>query len=209
MFVSQDGAFGTIGGGQLEYQCTRRAVEQLDGAAVTRLERYPLGASMGQCCGGVVEVLFEPLVDGLPVWLRTLAALHGQREPAVLVTAEGANPSDRLVVTAADVFGAAEPSVIATARERLQDKKAVLDAGRFYEPVIPSDFNIAIFIGLDTKGATVPVNHSTDWGCNFGRSCKAIQIGGPITTGSSRSDSKRTDHVVAFSDSLSSFNSLS
>ena len=63
----------TLGGGQLEYQATEKAISMLkDGAKVlspsnslgpqdpsTQGLRYPLGPSLGQCCGGVVHLSFE------------------------------------------------------------------------------------------------------------------------------------------------------
>ena len=167
MLVTASETIGTIGGGQLEYQCTRRAVERLDGDAVTVLERFPLGASMGQCCGGAVEVLFEPLLDGMPAWLRSLAGLHGQREAAVLVTRLNADSSDRLVVTSSDVFGSAGPAVIASARNQLQNRGAALEGELFFEPVIPSDFNIAVFgaghVGSAVVGLLATLDCNVRW----------------------------------------------
>ena len=60
MLVTETETIGTIGGGQLEYQCTRRAVERLSRRSTTDVPRFPLGPSMGQCCGGVVEILTSP-----------------------------------------------------------------------------------------------------------------------------------------------------
>lgn len=55
MAVWPDALTGTIGGGQLEFQATRAARSWLlGGAAIEGLRRYPLGPSLGQCCGGVV-----------------------------------------------------------------------------------------------------------------------------------------------------------
>ena len=56
MIVTAAASIGTIGGGQLEYQSTRVAVGMLDDER-TSLRSFPLGSSMGQCCGGVVDVL--------------------------------------------------------------------------------------------------------------------------------------------------------
>ena len=68
MIVTPTETIGTIGGGQLEYQCTRIAVGLFDSVEMS-LRSFPLGASMGQCCGGVVEILFEPFASGLPLSL--------------------------------------------------------------------------------------------------------------------------------------------
>ena len=52
---------GTIGGGQLELQATDEARRRLDGKPGEAVLRYPLGPSLGQCCGGVVQLRFERL----------------------------------------------------------------------------------------------------------------------------------------------------
>jgi xanthine dehydrogenase accessory factor len=62
MVVSADGRFDTIGGGHLEYKALDIAREMLaSGRRDTHLQRFSLGASLGQCCGGVTVVLFEPV----------------------------------------------------------------------------------------------------------------------------------------------------
>ncbi|HYD79121.1 MAG TPA: xanthine dehydrogenase accessory protein XdhC [Paucimonas sp.] len=63
MVVTQEGLFDTIGGGHLEMRAIEIARAMLaSGSATRRLERFPLGPSLGQCCGGVVQLAFE-LVD--------------------------------------------------------------------------------------------------------------------------------------------------
>ena len=59
MIVTATETIGTIGGGQLEYQSTRIAAGMLDEEQLA-LRSFPLGPELGQCCGGVVEILFEP-----------------------------------------------------------------------------------------------------------------------------------------------------
>ena len=58
MIVTETETVGTIGGGQLEYQCARIAFEMLNDDTGASLDTFPLGSSMAQCCGGVVDVLF-------------------------------------------------------------------------------------------------------------------------------------------------------
>jgi xanthine dehydrogenase accessory factor len=67
MVVTEDALFDTIGGGHLEMRATEVAREMLElrfasGTASRRFERFPLGPSLGQCCGGVVQLAFE-LID--------------------------------------------------------------------------------------------------------------------------------------------------
>ena len=62
MVISQDRQFDTIGGGHLEYKAIKIARQMLEeGESQPRLERFSLGASLGQCCGGATTLLFEPL----------------------------------------------------------------------------------------------------------------------------------------------------
>ena len=63
MAVFGDAIVGTIGGGQLEHQAIARARALLQGQGDGdgALHRYPLGPSLGQCCGGVVHLRFERL----------------------------------------------------------------------------------------------------------------------------------------------------
>ena len=61
MIVTSDSQFGTIGGGNLEFQATQIARNQLVSGQVNGLQRFPLGAGLGQCCGGLVNLMFESL----------------------------------------------------------------------------------------------------------------------------------------------------
>lgn len=156
MIVTARETIGTIGGGQLEHQCTHIAAGLLDEADAPATRRFPLGPALGQCCGGVVDVLFEPVGRGLPEWLRDLRALHGQRQAAVLATDTGSGT--KFVVTADNVFGMVEddcdPAIVSEARHFLQGGAAEVRGGTFYEPVLSSDFNIAVF-GAGHVGAAV------------------------------------------------------
>ncbi len=154
MIVTRTETIGTIGGGQLEYQATRIAVGMLDDDRPA-LRSFPLGAAMGQCCGGVVEILFEPLADGMPDWLRDLSALHGQREPAVIATRISTTAPGKFVVTADDVYGGGDEDMISAARTVLDGARtATRNVQEFYEPVVTPDLNIAVF-GAGHVGAAV------------------------------------------------------
>ncbi|MWV17847.1 xanthine dehydrogenase accessory protein XdhC [Pseudomonas sp. L-22-4S-12] len=62
MVVASERSHDTIGGGHLEYKALQIAREMLEaGAQQPRLERFALGASLGQCCGGATVLLFEPI----------------------------------------------------------------------------------------------------------------------------------------------------
>jgi xanthine dehydrogenase accessory factor len=67
MVVTADAQFDTIGGGHLEMRAcdvarTMLSTSVASFAAERRLERIALGPSLGQCCGGVVHLVFE-LID--------------------------------------------------------------------------------------------------------------------------------------------------
>ena len=62
MVVGAREIFDTIGGGHLEYEAMRIAREMLaSGQQGPHLQRFSLGASLGQCCGGATVLLFEPM----------------------------------------------------------------------------------------------------------------------------------------------------
>ena len=169
MIVTSTETVGTIGGGQLEYQSTRVAVDMLNDQKPS-LRSFPLGSSMGQCCGGVVEILFEPVADGLPAWLRDLSALYGQREPAVIATRISRTRPAKLIVTADAIFGAesdgGNAAVVAKARQILADTPAATrDVQEFYEPIVAPDLNIAVF-GAGHVGTAV-VNALSDIDCSI------------------------------------------
>jgi xanthine dehydrogenase accessory factor len=61
MVVTSDRQFGTIGGGNLEFQAIGEARKLLEAAGGTTVKDYPLGPALAQCCGGAVTVLLEPV----------------------------------------------------------------------------------------------------------------------------------------------------
>ncbi len=74
MLVSQDEVLGTIGGGHLEWQA-------IDMARAPRGQAwqhtFPLGPTLGQCCGGVVTLGFTPLTEqSLQSWPLPAPRFH-------------------------------------------------------------------------------------------------------------------------------------
>lgn len=68
MLVTLQHSYGTIGGGHLEYQAIAVAKQGLLDADTTSnnhitTKDYPLGATLGQCCGGFVTLLFENVIQ--------------------------------------------------------------------------------------------------------------------------------------------------
>ena len=62
MIVTKTGLAGSIGGGALEHQATAQARKILTlGPGSWRVQDYPLGPLLGQCCGGRVRLMVERL----------------------------------------------------------------------------------------------------------------------------------------------------
>lgn len=57
MVVKDDGIIGTLGGGNVEYQAIAHAKNFKNESEQTK--RFALGPSLGQCCGGVMDLSFE------------------------------------------------------------------------------------------------------------------------------------------------------
>jgi len=91
MLVGQDRVSGTIGGGHLELRAVDTARAMLQDGRARHLERYALGPSLGQCCGGVVHLAFERLQGAQAALLEErrqadtwrLAALDGAADSAL------------------------------------------------------------------------------------------------------------------------------
>lgn len=74
MLVTCEANYGTIGGGKLEFQATLQAREILDlPAGSWRIQDYPLGPLLGQCCGGRVRLLVEHVDPARLGWLDDVA----------------------------------------------------------------------------------------------------------------------------------------
>ena len=85
MLVDRDRAYGTIGGGQLEHQCAELATQMLDDSKPRSvLRRFPLGSQCGQCCGGVVKVLFDRIDAADDAWIDELHHRLGRGETVTL-----------------------------------------------------------------------------------------------------------------------------
>ncbi len=97
MLITAHGSYGTIGGGNLEFQCIMHAQNRLTGQTGKQADtvwrrgvhRFPLGARLGQCCGGVVTVLLEyidPADVSSTAWIPALQTRIDQQHTSVLVT---------------------------------------------------------------------------------------------------------------------------
>lgn len=77
MLVGTAHCVDTIGGGHLEWQAIHHARRLLDaGNRQPALLRYNLGARLGQCCGGIVWLLFESLpATSADAWKSRISAV--------------------------------------------------------------------------------------------------------------------------------------
>jgi xanthine dehydrogenase accessory factor len=161
MLVTQGQCYGTIGGGNLEFKAIEIARELLadQGEVNTSLRRFPLGPSLGQCCGGVAVLMFEP-VAAPPGWIEPLRELRRRQEPVVMITrAEAAAGSAKLIVSKCACFGSLgdrqlEDEALGSARRQLAGETAAGGIERretyrgcqlLFETMGPADFHIVLF----------------------------------------------------------------
>ena len=124
MLVTKEAQFDTIGGGHLEMcACeTARAMLALNDASVAalrRLERYALGPSLGQCCGGVVHLAFERIEQTAHRYFEHLNAYSRARQDGWRVVAlDSAAPPSLYDHAGNCVAGPALPALAPFDRER-------------------------------------------------------------------------------------------
>jgi xanthine dehydrogenase accessory factor len=173
MIVTAAAQHGTIGGGNLEWKALELARAQLASAAPAgpTFHRFPLGPSLGQCCGGVAGLVMERVdaraAAGLspvglspvglpPEWLRELRARRTAGEVLVLASGPGIAADRRLIGRrdagcVAGVDGA--PAFLReSAREliesdRLGARLVPRDGADFVllERIAPADFHVVLF----------------------------------------------------------------
>lgn len=157
MVVTASQLIGTIGGGNLELQAASIARDMLASGRVGELRRFPLGASLGQCCGGLVNLMFEPVAAEVE-WLNAAADLVTRGEDCVIVgSAGGTAAAGKLVVSSGATSGClGDPALDVRAQEfaRSQlnnDKTSELVAmGEerrlyFFDRLRVPDFNVILF----------------------------------------------------------------
>lgn len=85
MAVFANTTVATVGGGRLELDAIAHAQALLRDPALPRLQRYALGPSLGQCCGGRVTLAFEPLsAQDLSTLAQRLQSLQTPPLPVAL-----------------------------------------------------------------------------------------------------------------------------
>lgn len=167
MIVTSERCLGSIGGGQLEYQCAGLAAGILGRTDYIITRKFQLNAEMAQCCGGVVEVMFESITPDPPAWLKALLAIRSRGKTAVLATILSGDDAAKLVIDPyakqpganlprADLPGGDLMGQLALTARKLIDQggqSQIID-GVFLDIVRNTDFNIAVF-GAGHVGSAV------------------------------------------------------
>lgn len=160
MVVTAAAIEGTIGGGHLEHSAIGVARDMLaaSGAPGFEQRRFPLGGSLGECCGGFVNLVFEP-IGPEDDWIDALAELRRRGVAAVIATPTERERAARgqMIVTAGDVAGslgaaALDAAVATVARAQLASGEgpALARTGAdevpvFFDPIRDPGFAVVLF----------------------------------------------------------------
>ncbi|MGH1483501.1 MAG: xanthine dehydrogenase accessory protein XdhC [Geminicoccales bacterium] len=162
MVVMHDRSFGTIGGGHLEFKAmdiARKLLACSDDQGL-RLERFPLGPSLGQCCGGMATLLFERIMPPLPAWIDLLQRQRSDHGKAVLITGtDAARPCKIIVTNRGEVGSLGDPMLDRRSRRAAHELLATEGPAELrivktssssrvrllFEPIRTSDFHIVLF----------------------------------------------------------------
>jgi xanthine dehydrogenase accessory factor len=89
IYVRSDHLFGTLGGGEVERVVEAAAHDMLAGRRIWErvYEKFMLGPDMGQCCGGGMEVVFEPVDNTSINWLADAMNCVNQHQAGFVVVA--------------------------------------------------------------------------------------------------------------------------
>ncbi|MBU1331058.1 MAG: xanthine dehydrogenase accessory protein XdhC [Gammaproteobacteria bacterium] len=131
MVVTRERIFETIGGGHLEFKAMAMAREMLETRSqATRLERFALGASLGQCCGGAAVLLFEPMGEA-QAQIAVFGAGHVGR--ALVPLLAGLPCKVRWIDSRADEFPEVIPAGVAKVLDdEVIEQVAAMPAGSYF-----------------------------------------------------------------------------
>jgi len=89
IYVRSDHLLGTLGGGEVERVVEAAAHDMLAGRRIWErvYEKFMLGPDMGQCCGGGMEVVFEPVDNTSINWLADAMNCVNQHQAGFVVVA--------------------------------------------------------------------------------------------------------------------------
>ena len=155
MLVTSHEIFGTIGGGHLEWKAIEIANQMLSSGSASSLIRFPLGASLGQCCGGLVNLLFEPVMPNAD-WVDAALAFDRCGEDCVVVTSTRGNiAGGKLLVTDKEFVGSLgnemlDCNAMSIAKKRFAANQcstliSVSGEELFFEYLPAANFNVVLF----------------------------------------------------------------
>jgi xanthine dehydrogenase accessory factor len=151
MIVTREAAKHTIGGGHLEWKAIETARQVLrDGMRAPtrrRLERFALGPSLGQCCGGAVVLAFERLDVGDLGWVTSLAKRVAASQSTVRSVSFGPTPD--AVMLSDPEPGVESADCLLWDGAGFDDSSALLT-----ETIAPRDFAVVLF-GAGHVGAAL------------------------------------------------------
>ncbi len=129
MIVTEGGLFGTIGGGQLEYEAIAMARTALSGAPDMFVKPMHLGPELGQCCGGLVYLAFEPFTSADTAWVEQLAERSERPLDTLRMVCQPADGGfSRTLLTQADAAAHADDWVRFETAAMLQGGTSVFQA---------------------------------------------------------------------------------
>ncbi len=174
MIVATDSVYGSIGGGNLEFESISTARDLLSDSSPGKnnsfLDLYALGPMLEQCCGGVVFLHYELISKDNCNWVKVLTGLNSNSLKAIIVTRTGKENSKqavgkKLLVTEFETTGSTGDSqlddyAITRAQQLLQQQgastylhplteakgklPAIADT-LLFDIIRPDDFHIALF----------------------------------------------------------------
>ncbi len=84
MLVTATKSYGTIGGGNLEFNASAHARKMIAGPSEIEFEDLPLGPALAQCCGGRVRIGYERLRREDLDWLDPARKLIEENAPVIV-----------------------------------------------------------------------------------------------------------------------------
>ena len=165
MRVTTGGQVDTIGGGHLELRAVEIAKTMLvTGDARARLERFALGPSLGQCCGGVVYLAFEAVDGSLQAVLQALRERR-QQDSWRLTALDGAAATALFDASGQFIAGTAAQAPDTFSRERGTHVAQGRDGRRWLvDPCLAPRAHLTLF-GAGHVGAAI-VRALADLPCN-------------------------------------------
>ncbi len=148
MLVSNDLLVDTIGGGHLEMRAVEIARAMLQDGRQRHFERFALGPSLGQCCGGVVHLAFELADPAQAAMLND----RRQQDSWRLVAFDGAPDAALFDADARPLLGAGAPSF-----DRARGAHMMQDAGGrrwLADPILAPRAHLVLF-GAGHVGAAI------------------------------------------------------